>query len=64
MLYFSELKGKRVVTENGTFLGKLNDLIFLAETQPTVTKLVVRGQAETPYLIPISTPATTKVGFS
>lgn len=53
MLYFSELKGKRVVTENGVTLGKLDDLIFLTENQPTVTKLVVVGRAEAPYLIPI-----------
>ena len=52
MLYFSELKGKRVVTENGVTLGKLDDLIFLTENQPTVTKLVVSGHAEAPYLIP------------
>lgn len=54
MLYFSELAGKRVLTENGTYVGKLDDLIFLAETQPVITKLVVTGRAETPYLIPIS----------
>lgn len=54
MLYFSELKGKRVLTENGTLLGRLDDLIFLAEAQPTVTKLAVSGHTETPYLIPVT----------
>jgi CBS domain-containing protein/sporulation protein YlmC with PRC-barrel domain len=54
MLYFSELAGKRVVTDNGTALGKLTDLIFLAENQPVITKLVVSGHTETPYLIPVS----------
>ena len=54
MLYFSELSGKRVVTKNGVVLGRLTDLIFLAETQPVITKLVVTGHTETPYLIPIT----------
>lgn len=52
MLYFSELKGKRVVTENGNNLGALRDLIFLADTSPVVTKLVVNGVAA-PYIIPV-----------
>lgn len=54
MLYFSELSGKRVVTDNGTVVGRLNDLLFLSGTQPVVTKLVVTGKSETPYFIPIS----------
>ncbi len=53
MLYFSELKGKRVVTERGATLGKLTDLVFLAQSQPIVTKLVVEEGKNT-YTIPLS----------
>ena len=41
MLYFSELKGKPVVTDTGTTIGKLTDLVFLAADQPMITKLVI-----------------------
>ncbi len=41
MLYFSEVKGKTVTTEDGITVGTLQDLIFLAEDQPTLTKLVI-----------------------
>ncbi len=53
MLYFSELKGKRVVTEGGVLIGKLIDLVFLAQTQPIVTKLVT-GTPQKPYIIPLT----------
>ena len=54
MLYFSQLQGKRVATENRTRLGRLTDLVFLAATQPMVTKLVVDGGRNHRYIIPIS----------
>ncbi len=54
MLYFSELKGKRVVTEQKVRIGRLSDLVFLAATPPTVTKLVVDGGRGQSYIIPIS----------
>ena len=53
MLYFSELKGKHVKTEQGIRLGRLTDLVFLAAAQPTVTKLVVDGGHNHLYIIPI-----------
>ncbi len=54
MLYFSELAGRRVATENGTRLGRLTDLVFLAATQPVVTKMVVDGGKNHIYIIPVS----------
>ncbi len=42
MLYFSELKNKKVVNEEKRQIGRLQDLLFLASDQPIVTKLVVR----------------------
>lgn len=54
MLYFSDVKGKNVVTEDGIAVGKLQDFIFLAEDQPTVTKFVVQGLAGKKLIIPIN----------
>jgi magnesium transporter len=53
MLYFSELKGKSVATDSGVMLGRLLDLVFLAQTQPFVTKLVT-GKRHKPLIIPVS----------
>lgn len=65
MLYFSELKGKRIATESGVKLGKLIDLVFLAQTQPFVTKLVT-GTPQKPLIIPLTylTKLNTKIIIS
>lgn len=42
MLYFSQLKGKQVVTENKKPIGKLRDILFLSTDTPLVTKLLLR----------------------
>jgi len=41
MLYFSELNRKRVLTNDGIFIGYLDDIIFLLDSKPRVTKIVV-----------------------
>jgi CBS domain-containing protein/sporulation protein YlmC with PRC-barrel domain len=41
MLYFSELDRKRVLTNDGIFIGHLDDIIFLLDSKPKVTKIVV-----------------------
>jgi CBS domain-containing protein/sporulation protein YlmC with PRC-barrel domain len=41
MLYFSELDRKKVVTNDGIFIGHLEDIIFLLDSKPKVTKIVV-----------------------
>lgn len=46
MIYFSELKGKRVRTEDNIDIGSLEDIVFLASETPSVTKLVIRGLME------------------
>jgi magnesium transporter len=43
MLYFSELKGKSVVTENQKVLGTLVDLSFLVSDTPKLTNIIVKG---------------------
>lgn len=41
MLYFSELDRKKVITNDGIFIGYLDDIIFLLDSRPKVTKIVV-----------------------
>lgn len=45
MLYFSEIIGKKVVTEDNIPIGNLEDLIFIISDNPIVTKIVVREQS-------------------
>jgi|GEM_PF-380645 len=52
MLYFSELEGKTVVTEDKIKVGLLNDIIFLASDQPKATKLVIMTPAKTKIFVP------------
>ncbi|MCS7093371.1 MAG: CBS domain-containing protein [Patescibacteria group bacterium] len=44
MLYFSEIQGKKVLTETGSEVGVLKDLIFLASENPLITKIVIQGK--------------------
>lgn len=53
MFYFSELINKKVVSENKKKIGKLKDLIFLAEDAPTITKILVKHGARKPFAIEI-----------
>lgn len=53
MLYFSELKNKKVYTEDNIRIGKLKDLIFLASENPVVTKLVMKTPNEPNVIIPL-----------
>ena len=42
MLYFSEIKGKKVISEDHVLVGYLDDLIFQASEFPQLTKLIIR----------------------
>lgn len=54
MLYFSELKGKEVRTEDQLSVGKLEDLSFLVSDTPKIVKLVVRNKKNEFLNIPTS----------
>ena len=54
MLYFSEIKGKKVVTEDNAVVGKLEDIIFIASEIPLVTKIVIREARKEKCIIPVS----------
>src|SRR3989344_917025 len=53
MLYFAELSGKRVVSADGSTIGRLTDFAFLATDQPLVTKLRVDTKVGH-ILVPVS----------
>lgn len=54
MLYFSELKGKNVYTEDNIYIGQLKDIIFLVSADnPQITKLVLKSRENPETIIPI-----------
>ena len=53
MIYFSELRGKKVLTEDGIRIGKLDDIIFSATTSSFLTKLIVVDNRKEDKIIPI-----------
>ncbi|MBI4004567.1 magnesium transporter [Candidatus Roizmanbacteria bacterium] len=53
MIYFSELKGKPVVTEDQVRVGQLTDLAFLVSDSPKITKLIIKDKNNT--LLKVST---------
>lgn len=54
MIYFSEIKNKRVVTENGVYIGRLEDFIFKAAEIPSITKFIVKDKKNKTLIIPIN----------
>ena len=52
MLFYSELIGKKVYSENQHFLGILRDFIFLYEDNPKITKIICEKQ-KLRHVIPI-----------
>ncbi|EKE13747.1 MAG: MgtE intracellular region [uncultured bacterium] len=51
MLYFSEIAGKKVYTEDSIHVGYLEDLIFLVAENPIVTKIVIRDKSNQRLII-------------
>ncbi len=54
MIYFSEIKGAKIYTEDNVYTGRLADLIFVAEETPIITKLVLTNTKGERLIIPIS----------
>jgi len=52
MIYFSQILKKKVLTEDEIEVGRLDDLVFLTETTPIVTKILVKTKTGK-ILIPI-----------
>jgi CBS domain-containing protein/sporulation protein YlmC with PRC-barrel domain len=53
MIYFSEIKNKKVYTEDNVFVGRLRDLVFRASESPLITKLVVHNQNRENMMVPV-----------
>ena len=54
MIYFSELKNRKVYTEDRIYVGRLQDVIFLASDKPTVTKFVIKPRTgDKPFMTPL-----------
>ena len=53
MLYFSEVKGKKILTEDGVYVGYLKDFIFQAADHPTVTKMVISSPHNSKLIVSI-----------
>ncbi|MDH7476153.1 MAG: CBS domain-containing protein [Microgenomates group bacterium] len=54
MLYFSEVVGKKVETEDGIEIGRVEDLIFLVEEAPLISKIVIRTKDRQKLIIPFN----------
>ncbi len=54
MLYFSELEGSRVFTEDRIEVGKLDDVLFVVSANPKVSKLVIQKRSGDSFMIPFS----------
>lgn len=69
MLYFSEIFGKKVYTEDNILIGYLDDLIFIVAENPIVTKIVIKSKASqrliisTDYLLKVSKNLTIEKEF-
>lgn len=55
MYYFSEVKGRKIYTDKNIYIGRLDDLIFLASaTNPKITKLVIQTKLKPRLIVPLS----------
>lgn len=63
MLYFSELYGKKVFSEEKKYVGKLNDLLFLPVETPLITKFVLKTGRGHILSVPVEYIKKNGVGF-
>lgn len=57
MLYFSELEGKKVYTEDRIEVGKLDDILFVVSANPKVSKIVIRKPDGDKLIVPFGNVA-------
>ena len=53
MLYFSELKNKKIYTEDNIYVGKLKDMVFQASEAPNITNLIAKSHKKD-LMIPLT----------
>ncbi len=63
MLYFSELSGEKVFTQNKQYVGKLTDLLFLPAETPLVTKFIIKTKQGSILSVPAHSIKKNGIGF-
>lgn len=63
MLYFSEISGKKVFTQDRRLMGKVVDLLFVSDETPLVTKFAVKTPKGETLLIPDKYVKKNGIGF-
>ncbi len=53
MFFFSELKGKKITTEDNVLFGYLEDIVFKISEKPLVTKIVIRCLDREKAIVPV-----------
>lgn len=54
MIYFSEILGKKIITEDNVYTGRLRDLIFVAAESPIITKISFKNPRGATFIVPAS----------
>ena len=62
MLYFSELFGEKVLSQDKQYIGKIHDFLFLSGETPLITK-VVMNVGKNKHIVPIQDIAKNGAGF-
>ncbi|HSD98481.1 MAG TPA: CBS domain-containing protein [Patescibacteria group bacterium] len=63
MLYFSELYKEKVFTQDKQYVGKVDDLLFLANETPLITKFVVKTSSGRLLYVPRQFVKKNGIGF-
>lgn len=63
MLYFSELYGEKVFSQDKRYTGKLNDLLFLPVETPLITKFEIKTTNGKTLHVPVHSIKKNGVGF-
>lgn len=63
MLYFSELYKDKVFTESKQYVGKIADLLFLANETPLITKFVIKTKSGKTLYVPRQFVRKNGIGF-
>ena len=63
MLYFSELYKEKVFTESKEYIGKLEDLLFLAHETPLITKFIIKTKNNKTITVPSQYVKKNGIGF-
>lgn len=63
MLYFSELYKEKVFTQDKLYIGRLDDLLFIANETPLITKFVIKTAQNHLLIVPSQYVRKNGIGF-